>query len=164
MKGRTYRYLESEPLYPFGYGLSYTSFEYSDVDVIKDGDIVSVEVTVKNTGTVKGIEIAELYIDKLPEDKLSNGLNADTAELDKLLDPSNQPKYSLAGFETISLNAGESGKVVFKLSDNAFDTVLEDGQRVKLKGEYKIFVGGQQPDKRSEALTGSRCLSETVTV
>ncbi|MBR3042468.1 MAG: glycoside hydrolase family 3 C-terminal domain-containing protein [Eubacterium sp.] len=164
MKGRTYRYLESEPLYPFGYGLSYTSFEYSDVDVIKDGDIVSVEVTVKNTGTVKGVEIAELYIDKLPEDKLSNGLNADTAELDKLLDPSNQPKYSLAGFETISLNAGESGKVVFKLSDNAFDTVLEDGQRVKLKGEYKIFVGGQQPDKRSEALTDSRCLSETVTV
>ena len=164
MKGRTYRYLQTEPLYPFGFGLSYTSFDYSDMNIIKNDDKVSVEVTVKNTGSVKGSEIAELYIRNDVQDKLSNGLNNEIQDIGSLLVEDNQPKHSLIGFERITLEAGESGKVVFELSDNAFDTVLEDGRRVKLKGTYALFAGGQQPDSRSEALTGNSCLSETVTI
>lgn len=134
------------------------------MNIIKNDDKVSVEVTVKNTGSVKGSEIAELYIRNDVQDKLSNGLNNEIQDIGSLLVEDNQPKHSLIGFERITLEAGESGKVVFELSDNAFDTVLEDGQRVKLKGTYSLFAGGQQPDSRSEALTGNSCLSETVTI
>ncbi len=156
MKGRTYRYYEDTPLYPFGFGLSYSSFEYSDLKLYENG----ATVTVTNTGSVKGDEVAELYIDKMPEDKKSNGLNGDVSQLD----PANQPKYSLAGFERISLAPGESKEVEFSFDERTFDTVLEDGSRVKLKGSYKIFVGGQQPDERSTALTGKKCLEGEITI
>ena len=156
MKGRTYRYYEDTPLYPFGYGLSYSSFEYSDLKLDENG----ATVTVTNTGSVKADEVAELYIDKMPEDKKSNGLNGDVSQLD----PANQPKYSLAGFERVSLAPGESKEVEFSFEERTFDTVLEDGSRVKLKGTYKIFVGGQQPDERSTALTGKKCLEGEITI
>ena len=156
MKGRTYRYYEDTPLYPFGYGLSYSSFEYSDLKLDENG----ATVTVTNTGSVKADEVAELYIDKMPEDKNSNGLNGDVSQLD----PANQPKYSLAGFERVSLAPGESKEVEFSFDERTFDTVLEDGSRVKLKGTYKIFVGGQQPDERSTALTGKKCLEGEITI
>ena len=156
MKGRTYRYYEDTPLYPFGYGLSYSSFEYSDLKLDENG----ATVTVTNTGSVKADEVAELYIDKMPEDKKSNGLNGDVSQLD----PANQPKYSLAGFERVSLAPGESKEVEFSFDERTFDTVLEDGSRVKLKGTYKIFVGGQQPDERSTALTGKKCLEGKITI
>ena len=156
MKGRTYRYYEDTPLYPFGYGLSYSSFEYSDLKLDENG----ATVTVTNTGSVKADEVAELYIDKMPEDKKSNGLNGDVSQLD----PANQPKYSLAGFERISLAPGESKEVEFSFDERTFDTVLEDGSRVKLKGTYKIFVCGQQPDERSTALTGKKCLEGEITI
>ncbi len=156
MKGRTYRYYEDTPLYPFGYGLSYSSFEYSDLKLDENG----ATVTVTNTGSIKADEVAELYIDKMPEDKKSNGLNGDVSQLD----PANQPKYSLAGFERVSLAPGESKEVEFSFDERTFDTVLEDGSRVKLKGTYKIFVGGQQPDERSTALTGKKCLEGEITI
>ncbi len=156
MKGRTYRYYEDTPLYPFGYGLSYSSFEYSDLKLDENG----ATVTVTNTGSVKADEVAELYIDKMPEDKKSNGLNGDVSQLD----PANQPKYSLAGFERVSLAPGESKEVEFSFDERTFDTVLEDGSRVKLKGTYKLFVGGQQPDERSTALTGKKCLEGEITI
>ena len=156
MKGRTYRYYEDTPLYPFGYGLSYSSFEYSDLKLDENG----ATVTVTNTGSVKADEVAELYIDKMPEDKKSNGLNGDVSQLD----PANQPKHSLAGFERVSLAPGESKEVEFSFDERTFDTVLEDGSRVKLKGTYKIFVGGQQPDERSTALTGKKCLEGKITI
>lgn len=156
MKGRTYRYYEDTPLYPFGYGLSYSSFEYSDLKLDENG----ATVTITNTGSIKADEVAELYIDKMPEDKKSNGLNGDVSQLD----PANQPKYSLAGFERVSLAPGESKEVEFGFDERTFDTVLEDGSRVKLKGTYKIFVGGQQPDERSTALTGKKCLEGEITI
>ena len=156
MKGRTYRYYEDTPLYPFGYGLSYSSFEYSDLKLDENG----ATVTVTNTGSVKADEVAELYIDKMPEDKKSNGLNGGVSQLDS----ANQPKYSLAGFERVSLAPGESKEVEFSFEERAFDTVLEDGSRARLKGTYKIFVGGQQPDERSTALTGKKCLEGEITI
>ena len=168
MKNRTYRYFTGEPLYPFGYGLSYSSFEYSDVKINendKEGALgVSVSVIVKNTGAVKADEIAELYVSNQIGEKLSNGLNGDIEKLTESTDVDNQPFFSLAGFERVTLAPGEAKTVTFKLGERAFDTVLEDGRRVKLHGTYKLFVGGQQPDARSEALTGSKCLTAEVTI
>ncbi len=168
MKNRTYRYFEGEPLYPFGYGLSYSSFEYSDIQINENDSEaasgVSVTVTIKNTGNVKADEVAELYIDNKPAEKLSNNLNNGVDGLSEALDPANQPKYSLKGFERITLAPGESGTVTFKLGERAFDTVLEDGRRVKLRGSYHLYVGGQQPDARSASLTGKKCLESELTV
>ena len=160
MKSRTYRYFEGDVLYPFGYGLSYSSFEYYDLSITEKGAIV----TVKNTGNVKADEIAELYIDKMPAEKLSNGKNASVSDLETLLDPSNQPKYSLAGFERLTLEPGEFKVVSFEFKERTFDTVLENGQRERLSGTYKIYVGGQQPDKRSEELTGNKCLEGEINI
>lgn len=160
MKGRTYRYFDGDVLYPFGYGLSYSSFEYYDLSITENGAIV----TVKNTGSVKADEIAELYIDKIPSEKLANGKNTDVADLSTLLDPVNQPKYSLAGFERVTLEPGEFKVVNFEFKDRTFDTVLENGQRVKLNGAYKIYVGGQQPDNRSSELTGNTCLEGEINI
>ena len=155
MKGRTYRYYKDTPLYPFGFGLSYTDFEYSDVKA--DGDTVSVKV--KNTGSFAADEIVEVYIDKQPEEKLSNGLNSLT---DGLLDPDNQPYVSLCGFERISLKPGEEKLVNITLPEKSFYTVFEDGSKDILKGEYTVFIGGQQPDIRSTQLTGKTCLSVKI--
>ena len=156
MKGRTYRYFDGDVVYP--YGLSYSTFEYYDLSITENGAII----TVKNTGNVKADEIAELYIDKMPAEKLENGLNTDISDLDKLLDPSNQPKYSLAGFERVTLEPGEFKVVQFDFNSRLFSTVLENGKRVNLKGKYKIYVGGQQPDTRSKELTGNDCLEGEI--
>ncbi len=164
MKGRTYRYLKKEPLYPFGYGLSYTTFEYSDMNVVSEGDSVKVTVKVKNTGSVKGDEISQLYVKNDAAEKISNGKNSGVADLSKRLDPDNQPVHSLIGFERTTLEPGEEKTVTFVTGKRAFDTVLEDGTRVKLSGEYTLYAGGQQPDARSKALTGKECLEKQITI
>ena len=154
MAGRTYRYLKSEPLYPFGYGLSYTTFEYSSLKVSgSTPEDIKVSVRVKNTGSADGEEAVQLYLDKLPGEKTADGL-----------DPENQPVWSLAGFKKVSLKAGEEQEVTIALYPDSFDTVLEDGRRVRLNGRYVIYAGGHQPDERSEKLTGTKCLSQDLTI
>lgn len=175
MKGRTYRYYKDTPLYPFGYGLSYSSFEYSDLKIEKVDNSenhtvltekvpakVTVKVNVTNTGSVKADEIAELYIDKDIVEKGERGLNENVAGLAESIAADNQPVYSLAGFERVSLNPGETAEVTFEINERDLETVLEDGTRVFLSGSYKFFVGGQQPDKRSEELTGKKCLEARI--
>ncbi|MBE5924210.1 MAG: glycoside hydrolase family 3 protein [Lachnospiraceae bacterium] len=155
MKGRTYRYIKGEPLYPFGYGLSYTDFEYSKLCVSEDGH--SITINVKNTGQFDADEVVELYVDKQPAEKLDNG-NNNIADLNKLLIPDNQPHFSLCGFERVSVGAGKEVTVNIPVPDEAYETVLEDGQRVTLKGTYTFYVGGTQPDSRSTTLTGKTSL------
>ncbi|MCR5215252.1 MAG: glycoside hydrolase family 3 C-terminal domain-containing protein [Eubacterium sp.] len=165
MKGRTYRFFGDKPLYPFGYGLSYSDFEYSNMAVTENNDgsvIVSFDLT--NKGSYDADEICEIYISINPEEKISNGLNNTIENLSTRLDPSNQPFWSLAGFERITLLAGETKKVSVLISEKSFTCVLEDGQRVKLRGSYDIYVGGQQPDARTEELTGKKCLVNQITV
>ncbi len=165
MSGRTYRYFKGEPLYPFGYGLSYSSFEYSDLKVSGKGtDDIRVSVKVKNTGSRDADEIVQLYLEKLPEEKIENGLNNEISDLKNVLTKENQPIWSLSGFKRIRLGAGEEKEVTIDLLPECFDTVLDDGRRVSLKGRYIIHAGGQQPDKRSAALTGKSCLSFEFTV
>ena len=123
---------------------------------------VTVKVNVTNTGSVKADEIAELYIDKDIVEKGERGLNENVAGLAESIAADNQPVYSLAGFERVSLNPGETAEVTFEINERDLETVLEDGTRVFLSGSYKFFVGGQQPDKRSEELTGKKCLEARI--
>ncbi len=133
MKNRTYRYFEGAPLYPFGYGLSYTSFDYSDAEY-ENG---RVSVTVANTGKMNGDEVVEVYV--------------------KNESPFAPLHPALCGFKRVHVPAGESVRVSVPLDRNAFTVVNDDGQRVDC-ARATLFVGGSQPDGRSLELTGKKCL------
>ena len=135
MKGRTYRYFAGKPLYPFGFGLSYTSFAYRDLKVplsnVKAGDPVRVEGELKNTGSVAGDEVVELYLTQ-PRDFES-------------------PIHMLAGFTRVHLAAGQSTHVAFTLDPRTLGQVDEKGERVVLPGVYEVSLGGGQPDEMLRA-------------
>lgn len=138
MKGRTYRYMEQEALYPFGYGLSYTDFEYSQEELsadIVDGSPVAVSAEVRNAGSMDGTETVEVYVKSPAADA---------------------PKYQLKGIKKVSLKAGEQKKVELVLDAEAFGIYDDECRKVISRGEYSIYIGGSQPDKRSEALTGRK--------
>jgi beta-glucosidase len=130
MSNRTYRYFKGKPLYPFGYGLSYTTFKYSDLSVpsqaVAAGQPVGADVTVTNTGKVAGDETVELYL-KFPDVK-------------------GAPDIALRGFQRIHLEPGASQKVHFELKDRDLGMVTEDGNPIIASGEYTISIGGGQPD------------------
>jgi beta-glucosidase len=126
---QTYRYFSGEPLYPFGYGLSYTSFAYENVKVDnnhKAGQSVKLSVTVKNTGPVSGDEVVQVYV---------SHLNA----------PVKVPIRSLAGFQRVKLNAGESRQVEFEVAADAFSIYNQQGEKIIQPGDFEIGVGGGQP-------------------
>ena len=143
MKGRTYRYLEREPLYPFGYGLSYTTFRYSDVVVSKasvaSGESVRVSAVVENTGSRAGDEVVQLYVEDVESSCVV-------------------PRRELRGFERVALEAGQSRRVVFTLSPRDLSLIDDGGRRVLEPGRFRVSIGGSQPDARSAALTGTRPL------
>jgi beta-glucosidase len=128
MKGRTYRYFKDEPLYPFGYGLSYTSFAYGKPALgktaIKAGEAVDLSVDVRNSGSRDGDEVVQLYVSR----------QADGA-----------PVRSLKGFQRIHLKAGETRKVSFKVDAQALSIVDAKGARVVPAGTAALWVGGGQP-------------------
>jgi beta-glucosidase len=146
MDGRTYRYFKGEALYGFGYGLSYTTFGYSDIRLsspsVAAGKAVTVTATVTNTGAIEGDEVAQAYLTP-PANAL--GL-----------------KYSLVGFKRIHLKPGESADVTFELTPRDLSTVDRAGNRAQVAGDYGLFVGGGQPDKsgvhQTLTLTGSYIL------
>jgi beta-glucosidase len=128
MKGRTYRFFEGEPLYPFGYGLSYSTFAYRNLKLPGEsvaGEIVNVAVEVENTGNVAGEEVIELYV--------------------KTPGAPPVPRRSLAAFARVSLAPGEKRSVRFSLPARQLSTVRADGHRVVEPGAYEISVGGKQP-------------------
>ncbi len=126
MQDRTYRYFRGTPVYPFGFGLSYTTFEYSDLRVapLENGGL-SVSAIVSNVGHCDGDEVAQLYI--------SNKRTFVT------------PVRSLKGFERISLKSGESREVRFTLSPDDLTLVGSRGESVPMRGALEISVGGCQP-------------------
>lgn len=139
MKGRTYRYMEVPALYPFGYGLSYTDYEYSDLKAEKDGDCVKVTVTVENKGSRDGEEIVELYMKDLESEyEVRN--------------------HRLAGFKRVALKSGEKKTVTLHLGEKAFQIVDDGGNRRKDGSRYAVYVGGSQPDERSAELLGKKPL------
>jgi len=139
MKGRTYRYFEGKPLYPFGYGLSYTQFSYKELTLgkgaIHAGDPLTAEVTVTNTGKLDGDEVVELYL-SFP--KLAGA-----------------PLLALRGFKRVHLKGGESQRVRFDLKDRDLSMVSEAGDVVIAEGKYSVSVGGGQPNTGAPAAAGS---------
>jgi len=129
MKGKTYRFFTGEPLYPFGYGLSYTTFSYSNFVLpqsLAAGEKVKVSVTVTNTGKMTGDEVVQLY---LTDEKASTP----------------RPLHQLEGFTRITLKPGESKVVDFTLEPRQFSIINDKEKRVIEPGYFTIAVGGKQP-------------------
>ena len=160
MKNRTYRYYQGTPLYPFGYGLSYACFAYSDLTVVaNEQDKVTISVTIRNKSDIDADEVVQVYCSSNIEEKCKNGKNT---SYQSWLVPENQPCYSLCSFKRIHLKAGEVTNVLLECQASAFESILENGERVALQGSYTLYAGGQQPDARSTELTGEKCLQVAV--
>jgi beta-glucosidase len=129
MSKRTYRYFDGEPLYPFGYGLSYSTFEYSNPQV-REGDASSenaktISVDVANTGMMAADEVVQLYL-------THEGV-------------ASAPIRELKGFRRVHLARGEKRAVTFTLNERDLSSVDEAGQRVVVSGDVNVWVGGGQP-------------------
>lgn len=146
MTGRTYRYFKGEALYPFGYGLSYTSFIYSNLQTVtqlKKGKNVKISVTVKNAGKRDGEEVVQLYLSHQQAN-------------------SKAPEKALKGFKRISLKAGESKTLYFNLTPEQLSLVDENGKTFQPSGKIQVSVGGGQPGVKNE--TTSNVVSRRLTV
>ena len=137
MQGRTYRFLEKEPMYPFGYGLSYTRFEYRPVDLpetIPAGKDIQFDVSVKNTGKCSGETVVQVYIrDEEASVKV--------------------PKHQLVFFKRVMAETGEEKKVTVCIRARDLAVVRQNGTCVLEPGRFKIYIGGSQPDEVSRRLT-----------
>ena len=144
LKGRTYRYFEGKLLWGFGYGLSYSTFKYGPVklsaDSVKAGDPITATVNVTNSSSVPGDEVVEAYL-KTPQ--------------------ADGPIHSLAGFQRVTIRAGESRDVTITIDPRTMSSVDDQGNRSILEGKYTLTLGGAQPQDtqaKSEAgftVTGS---------
>jgi beta-glucosidase len=149
MRGRTYRFLEAAPLYPFGFGLSYTRFAYSELTLSQTTASVSanlrieVGVSVQNVGERPSDEVVQLYVRDLE--------SSTTAA-----------HHELRGVQRLSLLPGASQRVVFQLDAKALSLIDDAGQRVLEPGTFEIFVGGSQPDPRSAELCGQAPLAASL--
>ncbi|HVY30553.1 MAG TPA: glycoside hydrolase family 3 C-terminal domain-containing protein [Polyangiaceae bacterium] len=147
--GRTYRYASAEPLYPFGFGLSYARFAYSELSLSSAQAECSAELTVEvsvrveNVGKRAGAEVVQLYVRDL----------AGSVAL---------PHHELRGFARIELAAGASSVVHFALDARALSLIDDFGVRRLEPGRFRVFVGGSQPDARSVALLGQAPLESEL--
>ena len=141
MKNRTYRYMENEALYPFGYGLSYTVFEYSCLTVsksqLKSGETAKFKIKVKNIGQWEAEETVQLYLKDVEASVIV-------------------PKYQLKGVRKINLMPGQEKEVEFELTPRQMALIDNDGNCILEPGVFQVFIGGSQPDTRSIVLTGTK--------
>ncbi|MGA2181728.1 MAG: glycoside hydrolase family 3 C-terminal domain-containing protein [Bryobacteraceae bacterium] len=137
MKARTYRYFQGQPLYPFGFGLSYSKFEYGNVSLstatLQAGDPLRVEADVKNTSSRAGDEVVQVYLTfpQLP----------------------GTPIRALRGFQRVHVRAGETQHVQFTLQPRDLSMVNEAGDRLVAAGSYRLSVGGGQPGTSATVAT-----------
>lgn len=139
MENRTYRYLSKEPLYPFGYGLTYGDVKVDNVKILNEVDKeqdVLLEITVVNSGIVATDEVVQVYI----KDMESKFAVKNTA---------------LCAFKRIHLATGESATIHLTVPNNAMTVVDDNGERFIDSSKFKLFVGCSQPDNRSVSLTGN---------
>jgi len=136
MDGRTYRYFKGKPLYPFGYGLSYTKFAYSKLTLaqatINAGDPLVAAATVTNSGDREGDEVAQVYLG--------------------FPDVPGAPLRALRAFKRIHLKPGESQQIEFQLKDRDLMVVTTAGDPVIYQGKYTISIGGGQPETGAPAV------------
>jgi beta-glucosidase len=130
MKGRTYRYMEEKPLYPFGFGLSYTTFRFDSINLsspsISAGGCVKAKVTVTNTGKRDAEEVVQLYISRDKRGK-------------------DEPFASLKGFKRVFIPAGRSKTVEFDLFSTIFETISAEGENVLFPGSYSVIAADAAP-------------------
>jgi beta-glucosidase len=147
MKARTYRYFTGQPLYPFGYGLSYTSFGYSNLHFDKESlganDDLTARVDVKNTGTMAGDEVVEVYV---------THPSVEAA-----------PARALAGFKRIRVTPGATEHVQITVTNRQLSVVDGDGTRKVVPGELQVWVGEGQPATR-DGLAKTAGLEGTVKI
>ena len=137
MKGRTYRYMTEEPLYPFGFGLSYSSFEYADLHLGKEniasGESLNFYLTVRNSGDQTAAEVVQFYL---------TDIEASTIV----------PLHHLIGFKRIELSPGECQKVTFRITPEMMSFFNNDGKLSLEPGDFRLEVGGCSPGKRGKDL------------
>ncbi len=155
MKGRTYKYLTTEPLYPFGYGLTYGDAQVTDVEIngqkavdgatlsVDTKETLQVEAVVENKGDIEVSEVVQVYI------KDMDSAYATTAG-------------RLCGFARVSVKAGEQAKVLVAIDEDAFTVITEEGKKIKDGSRFSVSVGFGQADARTAALSGKNVISFTV--
>ncbi len=144
MEGRTYKYLDVAPQFPFGFGLSYTTFAYDNLNVAKDqvdnGESVDVSLTLKNEGDYDADEVVQFYLtDKEASFRV--------------------PEQSLVGFDRIHVPAGESREINFTVTPEMMESINEDGEAVLEPGEFKIYVGGSSYSEVNDELGAAQGVS-----
>ena len=139
MKGRTYRYLEKEPLYPFGYGLTYGQVCVKAAELtgaVEEGKELTIKAMVENSGKYDTDDVIQVYI--------------------KDLDSKNAvPNHSLCAFKRVSLKKGEKAEILLKVPYEALMAVDEEGKKYVDSSHFVLSVGTSQPDDRSISLTGT---------
>ena len=148
MKGRTYRYFEGKALYPFGHGLSYTTFVYRGLRfekrAITAGDSLKAEATVINTGKIEGDEVVQLFL--------------------SFPNVPGVPLRALRGFKRVHLKPSESKKLFFELKDRDLSMVSEAGEPMIAEGRYSVSIGGGQPGTDAPLVTGTFVVKGTKTL
>ena len=136
MKGRTYRYIDGDALYPFGFGLSYTSYKYDNAKVVSaDGEKITVSAEVENAGSIAGKEIIQVY----------------AAYTDSRVAT---PHWQLCSLKSVPLEAGEKKEITLDIDRYWVKAVTMDGERVDPDGKITLYIGGHQPDSVSDKLLG----------
>ncbi|MDL2294183.1 glycoside hydrolase family 3 C-terminal domain-containing protein [Ruminococcaceae bacterium OttesenSCG-928-D13] len=142
MENRTYKFYKDEPLYPFGFGLGYSRFAFSGLELAGEapafGAPLRCAVTVENTGTMAAEEVVQLY------------LRHEAAGI-------RTPRHRLCAFTRVALQPGERRQVAFELEAEALELIDENGKPVRKPGRLTLFAGGCQPDAFSEQLYGTPC-------
>jgi beta-glucosidase len=133
MEGRTYKYFKGEPVYKFGYGLSYTKFSYKKLLINTSNPInaaINLKVDIQNTGEKDGEEVVQIYVKNLNTNAIV-------------------PLLGLKAYQKISLKAGEKKTVIFNLKASDFSTIEDNGDEMLKEGKFEVFVGGGQPGNKS---------------
>lgn len=161
MKGRTYRYMENEALYPFGYGLSYADISVKDAEITKITTVTKredvadkvtnqveemkyeVKVALANNGHCDGYETIQIYIKDMASSYAV-------------------PNFSLCSFKSVYLKGGESKTVILEIKESAFTVVDEKGRRFIDSDKFKLFIGTSAPDERSQKLTGKAHITREI--
>ena len=139
MLGRTYRYIDGDALYPFGYGLSFTTYAYENAKIVSsDEKTIKVSVDVKNIGDRVGFERVQAYASFTDSRTVT-------------------PHFQLCGIKAVELAPGESKNVELEIERYWLKAVTDNGDRVEPDGSVALYIGGHQPDAVSDKLTGYSC-------
>ena len=140
MMGRTYRYIDGDALYPFGYGLSFTKYAYNNAKVVSaDDKTVKVSVVVRNIGDMAGVERVQTYASFTDSRTVT-------------------PHFQLCGIKAVELAPCEEKTVELEIDRYWLKAVTDDGSRVDPDGKLELYIGGHQPDTVSNRLTGTECI------